>query len=151
MDSAHWQTAVEMIVPTGEILVLTSGLAIAVCQVGRNPDGTWGAVSVGAGRLDPADPAVLTHDTGMTGPPADPVLVAVGRTPAGSARVSATAADGDDVAVVLGSGFYIIRVDGAGPLTEIVAWDDADVELGRLYDPTGLQPPVSSRAISPSS
>jgi hypothetical protein len=93
-DSAHWQTSVEMIVPDGEILVLTSDLAIATCEVWRGPDGTWGNAVVGTGRLDPADPAALTYDTGMNAAPANPRIIAVGRAPAGSTRVDATAADG---------------------------------------------------------
>ena len=147
-DLAHWQTSVRMIVPDGEILVLTSDVAIATCEVWRGPDGTWGNAVVGTGRLDPADPAALTYDTGINAAPANPRIIAVGRAPAGSSRISATA-DGDDVAIVLGSGFYVVRVDGAGPLTEIVAWDGGGAELGRLFDPDGLEPIVSSRPTPP--
>ena len=144
-----WQTSVEMIVPDGEVLFFTSDLDNATCEVWRGPDGTWGNSVVGIGRLDPADPSALTYDTGMNAAPANPRIIAVGRAPVGSTRVEATAA-GDDVFTVLGAGFYVIRVDGAGPLTEIVAWNDAGVQLGRLFDPAGLQPFVTSRPTAPS-
>lgn len=148
--SFDWQTSVEMLVPDGEVLFLTSGLDFATCEVWRSPDGAWGNAVVGIGRLDPADPSALTYDTGMNAAPANPRIIAVGRAPAGSTRISATAA-GDDVVVVLGSGFYVVRVEGDGPLTEIVAWDGAGAELGHLFDPAGLEPFVSSRPTLPSS
>ena len=145
----QWRTSVEMIVPNGEILFLTSGLDDAICEAFRSADGTWGDSVLGIGRLDPAAPAALTYDMGMEAIPANPRIIAVGRAPVGSTTIQATAADGGDVVAVLRNGFYVVRVDSAGPLTQIVADDDTGVEIARLDDSSGLQAGITSQATSP--
>jgi hypothetical protein len=144
-----WQLAAEEDRPEGSTLFFVSGTNDLLCQAFRSADGRFGNTSSGIGGLDPVSGSGLTYDTGTDSSTGETQIV-VGRMPLKAVAVAITGADGVEQAATLGKGFYLAWLTTSQPVVSIVARDANGLELGRITDPAGLEPPLrAARSGSP--